>query len=273
MRLAELVNLAAFVLERILDRVADRHRDDERPPRIERIAALPFVAAIARNAAGPHDARRHVEHHLRPLAEPELGRKVPLGMRRHVIGIEMQRVAHGQVGPLDQRSREALAAIAVIGHVTGVFGERPYLMGLVRTAREDDVAAQVAARKVERHPADRVADRSRLHIAGIEDVHVIAAVGLVVFQQLGAMLLHPRFERHILELVERFGLLLRAGTEQQQTGRRKAQGTQFHISSHSHSFSIGCRLRTYSTLSTVKNHAIGLSRGIVPKFRSPKAML
>ena len=87
------------------------------------------------------------------------------------------------------------------------------------------------------------------------------------------MLLHPRFERHILELVERFGLLLRAGTEQQQTGRRKAQGTQFHISSHSHSFSIGCRLRAYSTLSTVKNHAIGLSRGIVPKFRSPKAML
>ena len=228
----------ALLLKRVLDRIADRHRNDEGALRIELeglvVVVLALVAAVSRDTARSHDTRRHVEHHLRTLAKPDLRIQAA---RRGIVGVQMQGVAHGQVGALDLSGAHgiALAAVAVVRHIVRVFSEGAHLMRLGGTAREDDVAAQVAARKVERHPADRIADRRRVHVARLQHIDIIAAVGLVVLDQLGTVLVHPRLESLVLEPIERLGLLLRTGGKQQHGHRRQIPytGIQFHILSKS----------------------------------------
>ena len=68
-------------------------------------------------------------------------------------------------------------------------------------------------------------------IAGIEDFDVIAAFGLVIFQQFPAVLRHPRLKGLVLEFVIRLGLLLGAGCQQHDAGCREVEktGDQLHI--------------------------------------------
>ena len=104
----------------------------------------------------------------------------------------------------------------------GVFGESPGQSGRIGVAREDDVAGQIAPREVERHPDRLLTDRVQRLVAGLDHVDIIAAVGLVVLNQIGPVLGHPRFERLILELNVRFVFVFRAGCQRQKAGNRHA---------------------------------------------------
>ena len=222
--LAEGVHQGAFGLQRVLHRIADLHIDDERTLGAQ--VELPLVAAVALHAVAD-DARGKVEPHPGAFAQQELGIDTLAG---GIVRIEVQRIAHGQESALHQ-ARILRAAVAVEGNVVGVFGERAELAGFIGTARKHDVAAQIAAREVELHPAGSVVHRLGVGIPGSEDFDVIAAFGLVIFQQLPAVLRHPRLKGLVLEFVIRLGLLLGAGCQQHDAGCREVEktGDQLHI--------------------------------------------
>ena len=268
--LGESIDQRTFGLQRVFIDAANLHLHDEVALGAERI--LPFVTAVAAQTARTDDARRHIEPHLGALAQQEFRFEVEsilLLFEFDVLLAEMQRIAHGQVSAFDQSGVRG-AAVAVIRHVMGVFGEGPELIGFRSAAREGDVAAQVAAREIELHPADRIVHRFGIGIASLKHIDVIAALGLVIFQQFGMLLRHIRFEGLILELVVRLGLIFGTGGQQRDAGCREVQktGDQFHISLNGSFFGF-----VHSTDSTVKYHATGLSRGIVVKYLSPKASL
>ena len=256
---AERIHLGAFALQRILDDAFDLHLDDERPLRAERILA--FVTAIPLDAARADDARRHVEADFRSLAQGEL---LVQTMLAGILRVQMQHIAHGQVGALHE-ARIDIAAITVIGDVVCIFGEGIDQFGFDGPARQHDIAVQVAPRKVEPHPAGRIADRFDRGkiLSGLEDFDVIVAFGLKVAQQVLAVLGHPCFQGLVLELVVGFGLLLGTRCQQQHSdyGEIEQTGDQLHI--------LFCDSKStfsyHSTASTVKNHATGLWRGMVLK--------
>ena len=217
---AEPVHIPAFAFERVVDRIADLHRDDERPLGAQRI--LSFVAAGALDAVAD-DRRRHVKLDFGAVTQLQFGRpeSETVLVRVIILFTQFQRVAHGQPRTFHQ-PRIFGAAIAVKGHVMGVFGESPGQSGRIGVAREDDVAGQIAPREVERHPDRLLADRVQRLVACLDHVDIIAAVGLVVLNQIGPVLGHPRFERLILELNVRFVFVFRAGCQRQKAGNRHA---------------------------------------------------
>ena len=262
--LGESIDQRTFGLQRVFIDAANLHLHDEGALGAERI--LPLVTAVAAQTARTDDARRHIEPHDVTLTQKVL----PVDpLFPGILLAEMQRIAHGQVSALDQSGVRG-AAIAVIRHVMGVFGEGPELIGFRSAAREGDVTAQVAAREIELHPADRIVHWFGIGIASLKHIDVIAALGLVIFQQFGMLLRHIRFEGLILELVVRLGLIFGTGGQQRDAGCREVQktGDQFHISLNGSFFGF-----VHSTDLTVKYHATGLSRGIVVKYLSPKASL
>ena len=113
----------------------------------------------------------------------------------------------------------------------GILGERPGQHGIVGIAREDDVAAQIAPRKIERHPDVLGVDRIGRKVARIEQVDIVQPFGLEVLHQVAAVLGHPCLERLVLEFVVRFRFVFRAGRQHQKAGERHVQKTsdKFHI--------------------------------------------
>ena len=223
--LAIAVDIDALVLQGVLHPLLHGDRRHERTARLERILA--FVSAVGTYAARAHDARRKVEHDLRALAHKELPVETLL---LRIALAKGQRIAEGHVGAFDE-PRIRRPAIVVEGNVVRVFRIGPGLDRALLLAREDDVAAQIPARHVVAHPADRIVDRSGIRIPGIEHIDVIAPVALVVLQQFGAVLRDPGLKRLGLELLGRDGLLLGAGGQRQQPGRTevKKAGSELHI--------------------------------------------
>ena len=161
---------------------------------------------------------------------------------------------------LEQRER-LRPAQPVIGHVVGVFRIGPRKPSILLAARQHDVAPQVAPRKVETHPADRIVHRKRRFVARLPHVDVIAALLLIILQQFGPVELHPGVQRDGFEPIGIHRLLLGAGGQRHQPRDRRKQET--------HTIFHNCLRFFYSTSSTVKNHATGLSSGTMPKFSSP----
>ncbi len=203
--LTEGVDGRALALERVLHRIANRHRHDERAVGVERILSL--VTAVALRAA---DHRRgHVEHHLGAFAQQNLARfEAAFVLVLLVIGLaERQRVAHRQTRTLNQR-RVDFAAVAVIGHIVRIFGEGAGQLGIHLPTRQDDVAAQVAPREVKLHPANRIVDGCGILVAHLQHVDVVAAILLQVLLQVGTVEAYPRGKRHLLVGGIGFALLL-----------------------------------------------------------------
>ena len=114
----------------------------------------------------------------------------------------------------------------------GVLGESTEQPGLGSTPREDDLTAQIAARKVQLHPAHRIGNNhiggirpvglvvGRLRLAGIEHLQIITRrpERLVVVRQLGTMLGDPGFERLVFECIIRFGELPGTRDHRQKAG-------------------------------------------------------
>lgn len=190
----------------------------------------------------------------------------------NILVAERYLIARQQIGTLQQSDGIHLSAEIQIRNIVRREFERTLHTSHRFVTVEADVAVEVISRQIIEHPYGILLHRRFVaeivlvaHIglfAPSQDIDIIIAFGLMVFEKGGMILLHPCTQRSALHLRSGRLILLHAGCEYGGTQQCQHENTG-HISKFHH----------FVTLNIFMYHATDEFFGTVPTRLLPYAML
>ncbi len=165
------------------------HLGDHRAVAVETILSLVTTIALHTARLGT-DRRGHIDAHLGAITS------------RILLVANLELVTHREVDTLGQRRVVLLATEEEVGNVVSMVGVGVLHTGQIGVTGEYHVTRQIAARHVKPQPSAGVTHGQTVGHTLVEQLDIVAAVGLIVIQQIGTVDLDPRFQRYGLGLLK-----------------------------------------------------------------------